>query len=240
MRSPQLKTAKVREALQYAIDRQSIIVASGGTIGAEPATTLITPGIAGRVNYDMYPAGPTGNPAKAKQLLAQAGVHNLKLTLATENDPVSTAIAQAVQQAYQRAGIDVSIKSLSQDSYFGLVTGNSASGYDLALASWQPDFPSAYDNIEPLFNSADIGNGNENDSRLDDPAVDTLINTAEGTVNANQANALWAKADKTIMATGAVVPLVYNRNSFLRGSDVQTFYIGTFPAYPIYTAVSLG
>jgi peptide/nickel transport system substrate-binding protein len=43
-----------------------------------------------------------------------------------------------------------------------------------------------------------------------------------------------------IMATGSVVPLVYNRNSFLRGSNVQNFYIGTFPAYPIYTAVSLG
>jgi peptide/nickel transport system substrate-binding protein len=240
MKSPQLQNAKVRQALQYAINRQSLIVASGGTIAAEPATTLITPGIAGRVPYDMYPAGQTGNPAKAKQLLAQAGVHHLNLTLAVENIPVDTAMAQAVQQAYQHAGIKVTLKTLSQDSYFGLVTGNSASGYDLALSSWQPDFPSAYDNIEPLFNSADIGNGNYNLSRLDDPTVDKIINTAEETINQSKGNALWAKADKMIMATGSVVPLVYNRNSFLRGSGVQNFYIGTFPAYPIYTAVSLG
>lgn len=240
MKSPQLQNAKVRQALQYAIDRQSIIVASGGSIAATPATTLITPGIAGRVPYDMYPAGTSGNPAKAKQLLAQAGVHHLNLTLAVENLPVDTAIAQAVQQAYQKAGITVTIKTLSQDSYFGLVTGNSASGYDLAVSSWQPDFPSAYDNIEPLFNSADIGNGNYNLSRLNDPAVDRLINRAEATISQSKSNALWAKADRTIMATGAVVPLVYNRNSFLRGSNVQNFYIGTFPAYPIYTAVSLG
>ena len=73
-----------------------------------------------------------------------------------------------------------------------------------------------------------------------DPAVDTLLNQAEQTINQSQSNALWAKADKMIMATGSVVPLVYNRNSFLRGSGVQNFYIGTFPAYPIYTAVSLG
>lgn len=240
MKSPQLRSAKVRQALQYAIDRQSIIVASGGTIAAQPATTLITPGIAGRVPYDLYPAGNTGNPAKAKQLLAQAGVHHLNLTLAVENLPVDTAIAQAVQQAYQHAGIKVTIKTLSQDSYFGLVTGNNASGYDLALSSWQPDFPSAYDNIEPLFNSADIGNGNYNLSRLDDPAVDQIINQAEATISPSKSNALWAKADKMIMRTGSVVPLVYNRNSFLRGSNVQNFYIGTFPAYPIYTAVSLG
>jgi peptide/nickel transport system substrate-binding protein len=240
MKSPQLRSAKVREALQYAIDRQSIIVASGGTIAAEPATTLITPGIAGRVPYDMYPAGQSGNPAKAKQLLTQAGVHHLNLTLAVQNLPVDTAIAQAVQQAYQHAGIKVTIKTLSSDSYYGLVTGNNASGYDLAVSSWQPDFPSAYDNIEPLFASANIGNGNYNLSRLDDPAIDQIINRAEATVSSSAGNALWAKADKMIMRTGAVVPLVYNRNSFLRGSNVQNFYIGTFPAYPLYTAVSLG
>lgn len=240
MKSKQLQNAKVRQALQYAIDRQSIIVASGGSIAAEPATTLITPGIAGRVPYDMYPAGQSGNPAKAKQLLKQAGVSHLNLTLAVENLPVDTAMAQAVQQAYQKAGIKVTLKTLSSDSFFGLITGNNASGYDLALSSWQPDFPSAYDNIEPLFDSADIGNGNYNVSRLDDPAVDRIINRAEATISQSKSNAMWAKADRMIMATGAVVPLVYNRNSFLRGSNVQNFYIGTFPAYPIYTAVSLG
>lgn len=240
MKSPALQNAKVREALQYAINRQSVIVASGGTIAAEPATTLITPGIAGRVNYDMYPAGATGDPAKAKKLLAEAGVKNLKLTLATDNSPVDQAMSQAVQQAYGRAGIKVSIQSLSGSSYFGLVTGNSAKGYDIALSSWQPDFPSAYDNIEPLFNSADIGNGNYNISRLDNPAIDKLINQAEGTVSQPKSDALWAKADRAIMTTGSVVPLVYNRNSFLRGSNVSNFYIGTFPAYPIYTQVGIG
>jgi peptide/nickel transport system substrate-binding protein len=240
MKSPRLQNAKVRQALQYAIDRQSVIVAAGGPIAAEPATTLITPGIAGRVPYDMYPAGNSGNPAKAKQLLKQAGVSHLNLTLAVENLPVDTAMGQAVQQAYQKAGIRVTLKTLSSDSYFGLITGNNSSGYDIALSSWQPDFPSAYDNIEPLFNSADIGNGNYNVSRLDDPAVDKLLNQAESTISQSKSNALWAKADKMIMATGCVVPLVYNKNSFLRGSNVQNFYIGTFPAYPIYTAVSLG
>jgi peptide/nickel transport system substrate-binding protein len=237
--SPKLKNLKVRQALEYAVNRESVIFASGGSIAADPATTLITPGIAGRVNYDVYPAGSTGAPAKAKSLLAAAGVKNLTLTLATANDPISTAVAQAVQQAYKAAGITVVIKSLSDSAFTPLVTGSSASGYDVALSSWQPDFPSAMDNIEPLFASDMIGNGNYNISRLSDPAVDTLINQAEGTVDATAANALWARADKAIMADAAVVPLIYNKNSFLRGSNVQDFYIGEFPAYPVYTAVTL-
>jgi peptide/nickel transport system substrate-binding protein len=240
MKSPKLANPKVREALQYAIDRQSIIVASGGPIGATPATTLITPGIEGRANYDLYPAGASGDPAKAKALLAQAGVKNLSLTLITRSDPINLGIAQAVQQAYEKAGIKINLKSLSDDAWTGTATANSPTGYDLAVSDWQPDYPSAYDNIEPLFDAADIGNGNFNISRLDDPTVQRLMTQAEGTINETKAGATWAKIDKTIMATGAVVPLVYQRNSFLRGSNVQNFYIGTFPAYPIYTAVSLG
>jgi peptide/nickel transport system substrate-binding protein len=239
VQSPKLSNLKVREALEYAINRQSVVVGSGGPVAAAPATTLITPGIAGRVQYDLYPAGGTGDPAKARSLLAQAGVHNLSLTLVTANDPISLAIAQAVQQAYQTAGITVTLKSLGRTAAADLETGNSASGYDLALSSWQPDFPSAQDNIEPLFDSAQIGNGNYNISRLHDPAIDALIAKAEGTVNPTEANALWAQTDQAILKTASVVPLIYNRNSFLRGSNVANFYVGEFPAYPVYTAVSL-
>jgi peptide/nickel transport system substrate-binding protein len=237
--SPKLKSLQVRQALEYAVNRESVIFAAGGSVAADPATTLITPGIAGRVNYDLYPAGQAGDLAKAASLLKQAGVHGLTLTLATPNDPISTAISQAIQQAYRAAGITVVIKSLDENAWATLVTGNSASGYDLSLSSWQPDFPSAMDNIEPLFASDMIGNGNFNISRLSDSHVDALMSKAEGTVDATAANALWAQADKAIMADAAVVPLIYSKNSFLRGSNVQDFYIGEFPAYPVYTAVTL-
>jgi peptide/nickel transport system substrate-binding protein len=240
VQSPKLKSLQVRQALEYAVNRQAVVFASGGTIAADPATTLITPGIAGRVQYDLYPAGSTGDPSKAKSLLAQADVHGLTLTLATQNDPISTAISQAVQEACKTAGINLVIKPLDANAFAALVTGNSASGYDLALSSWQPDFPSAMDNIEPLYASDMIGNGNYNISRLSDPHVDALISQAEGTIDQTAANAVWAQADKAIMADAAAVPLIYNKNSFLRGSNVQNFYIGTFPAYPLYTAVSLG
>ena len=240
VQSPKLKNLKVRQALEYAVNREAVIYASGGTITADPATTLITPGIAGREQYDLYPSGESGDPDQAKTLLAQAGVKGLTLTLATADDPISMAISQAVQEAYKAAGINIVIDPLNANAFAALVTGNSAGGYDLALSSWQPDFPSAMDNIEPLFASDMIGNGNYNISRLSDPHVDALINQAEGTINQTAAGKIWAQADKAILADAAVVPLVYNKNSFLRGSNVDNFFIGQFPAYPVYTAVSLG
>ena len=50
--------------------------------------------------------------------------------------------------------------------------------YDLTLSSWQPDFPSANGNIQPLFASSEIGGGGYNLSRYSNAAVDKLIDQA--------------------------------------------------------------
>jgi peptide/nickel transport system substrate-binding protein len=237
--SPKLKDLKVRQALEYAIDRQAFIVAAGGPLAAEPATTLITPGIAGREEYDLYPAGDSGDVDKAKQLLGDAGVSNLALTLIVTNDDTSVKKAQAIQQAYAKAGITVTIKPEDYDTWVADATGEATSGYDLSLSSWQPDYPSAAGNIQPLYDSSQIGGGNYNISRYSNSEVDALIAQALGTTDRTQANTLWAQADKAIMAEAPVVPLVYDKNNFLHGSGMENFYIGSFPAYPVYTAVSL-
>ena len=36
-----------------------------------------------------------------------------------------------------------------------------------------------------------------------------------------------------------MVPLIYTRNSFLRGSKVANLFIADFPAYPTYLQVGL-
>ncbi|MGC3994045.1 MAG: ABC transporter substrate-binding protein [Propionicimonas sp.] len=239
VKSPKLKDLKVRQALEYAIDRQAFIVAAGGSLAAEPATTLITPGIPGREDFDLYPAGDSGDVDKAKQLLTEAGVSNLSLTLIVTNDDTSVKKAQAIQQAYQKAGIEVVIKPEDQDTWTSDATGDSASGYDISLSSWQPDYPSAAANIQPLYDSSQIGGGNYNISRYTNADVDAAIAKALGTTDSASANSQWGAIDKQILADAPVVPIVYDKNSFLHGSGVENFYIGAFPAYPVYTAVSL-
>lgn len=239
VQSPKLKDLKVRQALEYGIDRQAFTVAAGGKLSADPATTLITPGISGREEYDLYPAGESGDVDKTKQLLAEAGVTSLSLTLIVTNDDTSVKKAQAIQQGYAKAGITLTIKPLDYDSWAAAATGDSASAYDLSLSSWQPDYPSAAANIQPLYDSSQIGGGNYNISRYSSPEVDALIAKALGTTDTAAANQLWAQADKAILADAPVVPIVYDKNSFLHGSGVENFYIGGFPAYPVYPAVSL-
>jgi peptide/nickel transport system substrate-binding protein len=100
---PALANPAVRKAIEYAVDKQAVQVAEGGPeYGGEIASTLITPGIDGYTKYDSYEAPPAGDPAKAKQMLAAAGVSNLNLVLAADNT-TGLGVAQAIQQGLKRA-----------------------------------------------------------------------------------------------------------------------------------------
>jgi peptide/nickel transport system substrate-binding protein len=235
----ELKNLQVRQALEYAVDKQSYLVATGGSQAGTLASTLITPGIAGRVDYDLYKAPASGDVDKAKSLLSQAGVSSLDLTLLVQNDDASLAQAQAIQQGLKRVNINVTLKPEDSDSFYTDVAVSNPP-FDLALMSWQPDFPSANSNISPLFDSSQIGNGNFNASQYSNPAVDSAIAAAQAEVDPKKAQSDWAAIDKQIMADAPVVPLIYAKQSYLRGSGVGNFFIPSFPAYPDYMTVTLG
>jgi peptide/nickel transport system substrate-binding protein len=237
-----LANVAVRKAFQYAVNRQAYQVATAGsaTLAGPAASTLITPGIAGREVYDLYPTTPTGDPNKAKQMLAAAGYPNglTGLTLLTTTADNYSNLAQAIAAALAQAGIKVTVQALDDDTFYADATANTVT-YDLVLTSWQPDFPSANANIQPLYQSAEIGNGGFNVARYNNPEVDSMIEDAQATVDPAEAGKKWAAVDKRIMQDAPVVPLIYTRNSFLHGSKVDNFQVPDFPAYPNYLKIGI-
>lgn len=228
----------MRQAFRYAVNKTAFQVASAGSpqLAGDIATTLITPGLAGRAQYDLYQTNPEGDPDKAKSLLAAAGLPNGLdgLILAVHNENGGPEQGAAIQAALARANIKVTIKPLDEDTYTAEVQTKENPDYDLALASWQPDIPSANANIQPLFQSTEIGGGGYNLSRYNNPEVDKLIAEAQATVDPAEAGRKWAELDKKILTDSPFVPLIYTRNSFLRGSKVGNVVIGKFPAYVDY------
>ena len=104
---------KVVEAINYAINRQAIlqVQASGyGSVAYQPFPE-------GFVGYssklaNLYPY----NPAKAKQLLAQAGYANgLTITL-TSISAADDPLAEQIQGQLAEAGITVNIKDIAADT----------------------------------------------------------------------------------------------------------------------------
>ena len=236
--SEALQDVKVRQAIQYAVDKEAYRTAKGGEISGDYATTLITPGIAGREEYSLYADDPTGDVDQATALLEETGAGDLTLRLVITDDQTGTA--ESVQQGLKRAGITVTIQPLDENAYSSEVTAGDGSAYDLVLSSWQPDVPSPNANLTPLFDSSQIGHGNYNLARYDNPDVDAAILEASSTLDPEEAHAKWAAVDQQILEDSPVVPLIYSKNSFIHGSGVEKFVIGEFPAYPNYLTVELG
>lgn len=104
---------KVVQAINYAIDRKSILQVQASGYGA--------------IAYQPFPEGFVGyspklanaypySPAKARQLLAQAGyASGLSVTL-TSSAGADDALAEQIQSQLQQVGIKVTIKDIAADT----------------------------------------------------------------------------------------------------------------------------
>lgn len=231
--SDELKDQRVREAVEYAVDRDAIVLAQGGTDAAAPASTLIPPGIPGHEAFDLFPR----DVQKAKDLLAEAGYADgvtLDLWVANED----TSAAEAFQQGLGEAGITVNIVPLDIAAMYGDAMGGNPD-YDMLLSYWIGDYPSPASNISLLFDSTGI-DGGYNLARYSNPQVDTAMADATATTDTDEAAAKWTAIDKQIMGDAAMVPLYVTRNSFLRGSNVSHYFTAGYPPFQNYLKVSLG
>lgn len=106
--APGLADVRVRQAIRHAIDRKAlrdtIWGGKGELIGAMVPPT--DPWFEDRTNDFPY------DPERAKQLLAEAGVQNLKLRLRLPTLPYATAAGQFVQSQLRDVGIDAEIDLL--------------------------------------------------------------------------------------------------------------------------------
>ena len=109
---------KVREAVEYAIDKVAIAKALG--YGYFTPLTMVAP--PGEWGYDPNYKGRSYDPAKAKQLLAEAGYPNgLTVKLLSLSMPPWTDEAAAVKRYLDEVGIKVDPDSADPGRYFGSV-----------------------------------------------------------------------------------------------------------------------
>jgi peptide/nickel transport system substrate-binding protein len=118
-----LRDVRVRQALNYAIDRKTIVKALFPTPGvAFPTDQISVPGVVGWVKdyASRYPY----NPARARQLLAAAGYRD-GFTLPVESTPLVglDLMVQAVASYWEKIGVRVQIHSDAQVSeYFNNIS----------------------------------------------------------------------------------------------------------------------
>ncbi|MFE9446924.1 ABC transporter substrate-binding protein [Streptomyces sp. NPDC006739] len=223
--------AKVREAVSYAVDRSSVVNAAGGSALAEPATTFLPSQKSfGYTPYDPFPAGSTGNAAKARELLAQAGYKNgLTVTLTHSNSKdfeTSPEIATAIQDALKQAGITVKLQGLELNDYKDKIHSvKTEPGF--FLAHWGADWPSGGPFLAPIFDGRQIvkDGANFNTGLLNDKSVNDEIDAINKLTDLDAAAKRWGALDKKIGEQALVVPLFHPVYKRLVGSDVKNVVI---------------
>ncbi len=148
-----LKDARVRQAINYAVDVDRIIerlVSGRGT----RAAGVIPPALGG---YDSTRHGYPFDPAKAKQLLAEAGHPNgIDIELWASVTPTYLRIAETVQ-AYLDA-VDIRTKIVQRESAAARAAARKGQT-DMIIKDWYADYPDAEDFLFPLLGSANRGAG---------------------------------------------------------------------------------
>jgi peptide/nickel transport system substrate-binding protein len=152
---------KVRQAVNYAINRDAILRVWGGRSQGQITTQILPPTMGGYRNVQIYPAA--GDPAKAKALLKAAGVKlPISEVLRTRSDsPGFLEMAQAVQSELDAVGFKISIKS-APDSVNGGVISTTANKVPMGINNWTQDYPDGDDFFVPLFDGRHITPTNNN------------------------------------------------------------------------------
>ncbi|MFE7131459.1 ABC transporter substrate-binding protein [Streptomyces sp. NPDC057638] len=221
---------RVRQAISYAINRTSVINAAGGSALAEPATTFLPEKEAfGHTPYDHFPAGKTGNPAKAKELLKAAGQEKLTITLThstAQNRQTSPEVATAVQQALAKAGITVKLQGLENNA-FNEKRWSAKDAPGFFLSRWGADWPSGAPFLAPIFDGRQIvkDGSNYNHAQLNDPAINREIDEINKLTDLRAAAPRWGALDKRIGALALDVPLFHPVYKRLYGKDVKNIVI---------------
>jgi peptide/nickel transport system substrate-binding protein len=221
---------RVRQAVNLAIDRQAVVLALGGRFAGEPASTILSPTLAGYSAFDLYPSPEArGDPDRARRLLAEAGYPNgVTLTYVGQSTGRGPALLAALQVALTRAGI-----RLNPTTYPGyqvytrsLRLQAKKDEHQVGAARWCPDFPGngSRSFIGVLLDGRKITEtSNNNYGNYANPKVNSMIDQAYAATDPAARDALWAQIDRLLMEDAAWAPLVYDREAFFWSSRVRNW-----------------
>ncbi len=188
---------RVRQALNYAVDRDAIDKALFQGLAA-PMTSPLPESQWG---FDKTLKGYGYDPERAKKLLAEAGVKlPLKVEFLTYNSPrgynsAGPDLATAIQGYLTKIGVETDLRKVDMGA--NLATVRSGKYQGLFMAGFSGDNGDPDNFVGELFNSKRIPVGNT--SRYHNPETDKLLDQAVAESDPQKRLALYAEIQKKIL-----------------------------------------
>jgi peptide/nickel transport system substrate-binding protein/oligopeptide transport system substrate-binding protein len=219
-----LRDARVRRAINMAIDRQTILEQLAGGRGAL-AAGVVPPALEG---HDSTRAPLPYDAAAARRLLAEAGYPNgIDVELWSSTAQPFPRVAEAIQGYLSQVGIRAELVQRDAPS----VREASRKGeVDMHVKDWFADYPDAENFLYPLLHSANAGVGG-NVSFYSNATYDALVARARREQRDAERVALYRQADSLQFADAPMVYLFFYNTLFavqpwIEGFEVPVIFNG--------------
>lgn len=227
---PPMDNPKVRKAVAMAIDRQQLVQMLGG--GQMPMTSWVPPGMFG---YEAE-RGITFNPAKARELLKEAGYTDIskfpRLEIKFNTNEDHQRIAENIQaQLKKNLGVEVELKNEEWKVFLNTLKTDPPHLYRFG---WLADYPDP-DN----FMSVITGFSENNRTRWKNAKYDELVVKAAGLTDKDERRKMYSEAQKILVEDDVpVVPLYAAVNHLLISDRVENYPVNVMERF-IYKNVKL-
>ncbi|CAL9349981.1 ABC transporter substrate-binding protein [Streptomyces sp. enrichment culture] len=218
---PPFDNLKLRQAMQYAVDKQAQVTANGGPALNDVATGYLPPALTGNQVADpVYGTSDTGDVDRAKKLLVEGGKpagFSATITVSTGDK----TRAEALQQSLSRIDVRLKIQTVDPSVYYDTI-GDTKNAPDMVISGWCPDYPSGSTFLPFVFDGRTIKEkGNQgNVSQFRDEAVQKRMDEIAEMSDAASANQAWIDLDPVIQRKSPAVPLLWERKPLLVGDNI--------------------
>jgi len=204
LKDPLFGDVRVRKAIAYAIDRNTIIkhLWRGQ---AQPATGVIPPSNWSYAeDVETYPY----NPQRARELLREAGRENMSFTYRTATDDTGRLLASVLQQQLREVGIQMDIRSNEFATFYSDVVKGNFQMYSLRWIGGNND----PDILNFVFHSMMFPPNGANRGRYANMEVDRLIDFARREVDTEKRKAAYQSIQRIVANDLPYVSLFYVDN----------------------------
>ena len=210
------KQLAIRQAAAQVIDREAIAKdAYDGTV--DPLYSIVPPGYGGS-NQAFKTAYGNPDPAKAKQILQDAGISTpVNLTVGwtpTHYGPSTEDEANELQRQLESSGLfKVTLKSTEWEQY---QTIYKQGAYDLFILGWFPDYPDGDDYLSPfMVDGGFFQNGYKN------AQVDKLVSQEQGSSDQAKRQQIFGQLQDIAAKDVPFIPSWVGQNTAVYGKGMS-------------------
>jgi len=218
---PPFDDVRVRQALNYAVDRDALVALFGGPALAAPVCSILPPGMPGHADACDYTENPgqewsAPDMDKAHALVEASGTRGQKVTVVSDDSVSSRAVGTYLQSVLTELGYDAALQSISGDIQFTYIQ-NSNNKVQISVSQWYQDYPAPSNFLHVLFGCDSFTPGSDssvNISGFCDKALDARMKeTMQLAVKDPEAAVQeWQRIDHDMMQLAPAVPLFTPKN----------------------------